>query len=245
MVQGRWDRAKAEFDKAVRARPFSAPLRAARGRFCLARSQFGNAAEDFARAEELAPDDVEIRFERALSLLLLGDMAGYRTARAAMPDRFRARENVDVGNRAAADFVYVPEAVADMPGLIRVAERSVPEFAGGSRIVGAALYHAGRYTEALSRFKQSQEVFQPRAWDWLFMAMIHCRLGHAEEAGRMLEKADLWITEADRSPRHRKGTEPCWTDASEAMAVRLLRREAEALIRFDPIFPDDPFARRP
>jgi hypothetical protein len=107
--------------------------------------------------------------------------------------------------------------------------------------VGAALYRAGRFTEALSRFEESHRVFQPRAWDWLFLAMVHGRLGHAEEARRMLEKADRWIAEVDRATQSSGGTGPRWSNEFEGPTIRLLRVEAEAVTRLDPIFPPDPF----
>ena len=100
-------------------------------------------------------------------------------------------------NRLAYACVYAPDAVPDLPTLIQVCERSVPALAGGERVVGAALYRAGRYKQALERFQQSHKVFQPRAWDWLFLAMIHSRLGHPSEARRFLQQADQWIVEAD------------------------------------------------
>jgi hypothetical protein len=137
--------------------------------------------------------------------------------------------------------IYGPDPVVDLPGLIGVAERSAPRIAGGIRIVGAALYRAGRFTEALSRFEESHRVFQPRAWDWVFLAMIHGRLGHAEEARRMLEKADRWIAEVERAMQDSGGTGPRWSNEFEGPTIRLLRGEAEAVTRFDPIFPSDPF----
>ncbi len=240
---GQFQKAAADFDEVVRVLPLSASMRAERGRFYFTRSRFGNAAQDFTRAEELDPDNPGLRYARAVSLLLTGDLAGYRAACAAMLSWFKDHENVFAANRVAYACIYGPDAVADMPGLVRAAERSAPATRGGIRIVGAALFRAGRHKEALNRFEQAHRVFQPRAWDWLFLAMIHGRLGHAEEAGRLLEKADRWITEADRSTHQSGGIGPIWSSVFEGPTIRLLRSEAEAMVRFDPVFPADPFAR--
>lgn len=207
------------------------------------RSQFGKAAEDFARAQELAPVDPELRYERAVSLVLAGDLAGYRAACAAMLSRFKDDENPNAANHVAYACIYGPDPVVDVAGLIRVAERSAPRIAGGIRIVGAALYRAGRFTEALSRFEESLRVFQPRAWDWLFLAMIHSGLGHTSEASRLLQQAGRWIVEADQAPSGAEQGGPRWSNLTEKPLIFLLRREAEASIRYNLNFPVDPFAR--
>jgi hypothetical protein len=62
--------------------------------------------------------------------------------------------------------------------------------------------------------------------------MAHRRLGHREEALRRPDRL--------RQDRHLP-TAPklFWY----VLAVRLLRSEAEAVVLYDPVFPDDPFAR--
>ena len=55
MQRERWDEAEAAFDEVVRARPYNASSRLVRGELSIARSRFREAAEDFARAEELSP----------------------------------------------------------------------------------------------------------------------------------------------------------------------------------------------
>ena len=66
--------------------------------------------------------------------------------------------------------------------------------------------------------------------DWAFLALAHHRLGHRAEARRCL----------DRLREHRPSEDPArfWDE----LEVRLLRSEAEALILYDPVFPNDPFA---
>jgi hypothetical protein len=109
--------------------------------------------------------------------------------------------------------------------------------------VGAVLFRAGRLEEALERFERAQKASPRRARDWLFLAMIHRRLGHTSEAGRSLQQADQWIIEADRAPSGTEKEGPRWTDLTERPTILFLRSEAEAVVRFDPVFPAEPFAR--
>jgi hypothetical protein len=60
--------------------------------------------------------------------------------------------------------------------------------------------------------------------------MAHHRLGHTDEAR-------LWL---DRLRNYEPSEEPNWfRNDSE---IRLLRRKAEALIHYGPVFPADAFA---
>jgi hypothetical protein len=62
--------------------------------------------------------------------------------------------------------------------------------------------------------------------------MAHYRLGHREEARRWLDRLREY--------------QPSLMDPArfwDELEVRLLRSEAEAVILYDPVFPDDPFAR--
>jgi hypothetical protein len=71
------------------------------------------------------------------------------------------------------------------------------------------------------------------AWDWLFLAMSHHRLGRGEEARRYLTKARRWIVaaEADREEKLAAGaSRTSWHSWNERAEVRALRREAEALL---------------
>jgi tetratricopeptide (TPR) repeat protein len=99
--------------------------------------------------------------------------------------------------------------------------------------LGAALYRAGRYDEAIRRLEeaiQARPGGQGIPSDWLLLAMAHHRLGHRELARRWLERLADYPTS--------EGISGFWYD----LDMRLLRSEAEALILYDPVFPDDPFA---
>ena len=73
--------------------------------------------------------------------------------------------------------------------------------------------------------------------------MIHSGLGHTSEARRFLQQAEQWIVEADNAPSGTEKEGPRWSSLTEKPTILLLRSEAEAVIRFDPVFPADPFAR--
>jgi tetratricopeptide (TPR) repeat protein len=243
MARKRWDAAEAAFDEAERARPMNVSILPSRGDLYAVRGLWREAAACYARAVQQYPDVAALHHQLALARLIAGDLHGYRCTCTAMFERFKTADDLLAANRLAYASIYAPGAVPDLPAFIQVCERSVPAVAGGERVVGAALYRAGRYEQALERFKQSHKDFQPRAWDWLFLAMIHSRLGHTSEALRFLQQADQWITEADKAPSETDKKGPRWMDLTERPTILLLRSEAEVVVRFDPVFPADPFAR--
>jgi tetratricopeptide (TPR) repeat protein len=119
------------------------------------------------------------------------------------------------------------DAVADRSRPVQLAEKAVAagHFTGLSTL-GAALYRAGRFGEAVSKLDESLESQGGRGpLDWLFLAMAHHRLGHTDEAHNWLDKAAEWIDQNRESAIF--GSEPDWTERLER---QLLRREAEALI---------------
>jgi hypothetical protein len=65
----------------------------------------------------------------------------------------------------------------------------------------------------------------------VFLAMAYHRQGHRAEAGRWLDRLQ------DRQPS--ADPNEFWSE----LEIRLLRSEAEAVILYDPVFPDDPFVR--
>jgi hypothetical protein len=86
--------------------------------------------------------------------------------------------------------------------------------------LGAALYRAGRFAEAIRRLN---EGFQTRGVGSLprgfaFLALAHHRLGHRDEAQRWLGKLI--------ASRATETSSSSWDD----MAIGILRREAESLI---------------
>ena len=66
--------------------------------------------------------------------------------------------------------------------------------------------------------------------------MAHHCLGHPQEARFWLDKLRAFRPSPTDYPDR---TDYIWSDVE----IRVLLREAEALIVYDPIFPADPFAR--
>ena len=130
-----------------------------------------------------------------------------------------------------------PDGTADPEVLVWLAEASVKgasEFTKPDclKALGAALYRAGRFEEAIRRLEEAIRLRdgESLAQGWPFLAMAHHRLGHRDEARR-------WL---DRLRNYKYSTDPnkFWDE----LEIRLLRRKAESVILYDPIFPADPFA---
>jgi hypothetical protein len=148
-----------------------------------------------------------------------------------MVEHFKPIDDSTDAVRVAYACSLAPAAVTDLPGLIQVSERSTRWVASNERVVGAVLFRAGRFDDALKRFDTARKVYQPRGWDWLFLAMIHSRLGHPHQAGQTLAQADQWIANADQSRRGADDDkQQGWSDEYEKPTILLLRREAESLV---------------
>jgi tetratricopeptide (TPR) repeat protein len=242
MESQQWDAAEAAFDEAARARPSNLSIVLERGDPHARRGLWREAAAYFATTVKRYPDVALLHEQLAVTQLLAGDLPGYRAACAEMLERFKPIDDSTAATRVAYACSLAAFAGTDLPGLIQISERWTRWAARNERLVGAVLFRASRLEEALKRFEQAHKVFEPRAWDWLFLAMIHNALGHMSEARRFLRQADQWIIEADKAPSATEKEGPRWIDLTEKPTILLLRSEADALLRFDPILPTDPFA---
>jgi tetratricopeptide (TPR) repeat protein len=126
---------------------------------------------------------------------------------------------------------------ADPSVPLRLAEAALAAAPKGSessvlKTLGAALYRAGRYEEAIHQMEEGirvrRGISEPQ--DWTFLALAHRRLGHHAEARRWLDRFQTYRPSAD--------PDQLWNE----LEIRLLRSEAESVVLFDPVFPADPFA---
>jgi tetratricopeptide (TPR) repeat protein len=244
--RGLW--AEAAYLEAVRARPLDASWRAnsawaALTRFYIARGRPERAVAELGAAVSRWLDVLGLRVWHCLALLAAGDRVGWERAVVGFLDRFPGPMDPPWEDASIVAWVCAqgPDPLPDPEVPVRLAEAAIRNATevgfdfkphGFLTTLGAALYRAGRYDEAIRRV---QEAIRARgsddAADYAFLSMAHHRLGHREEALRWLD----WLRQ------HPPSTDPAqfWWDLS----VRLLRSEAEAVIVYDPAFPVDPFAR--
>jgi WD40 repeat protein/tetratricopeptide (TPR) repeat protein len=221
-----WSAAIPHLDRLIAAHPMVGPLYARRGVAHAELEQWEKALADFTRASELRPDDVyAIGSSRARLCLAVGDEAGYRRVCADLLQRFGTGASLNNARQAVWTSVLRTDVVPDQSQLVRISERFVAlKWDYYLRPLGAALYRAGRFEEAIQQLnaaiaaRNGDGVFG----DWLFLAMAHHRLGHAAEARQWLDKTIQWEAKqkADREPL-------TWVQRLE---LQTLLREARELI---------------
>ncbi len=236
--RGLWDRAEAAYAEAVHARPLNTSVWYALARLHVERGHLDRAAATLADAVRLMPEDSQLRARFGLALLWAGDRAGWRRSNIAALDRFGGTIPASSANYVAWACVLGPDDSADPQVPVRLAEAAVRAAPDSSKLnalntLGAALYRAGRFDEAIRRLEDCTRLQGGEGGhdEWVFLAMAHHRLGHRELARRWLDRLqDLGIL---------KDPTKFW----EGVEIRVLRSEAEALILYDPVFPADPFAK--
>ncbi len=167
---------------------------------------------------------------RILALSEAGAGGGLRRVVSDLLERFRETTMPWTANHVAWCCALAPDAVDEPEVPVRLAELALKGMPTEQKhlalnTLGAALYRAGRFEEAILRLQEAinsrNSADEPA--DWPFLAMAHHRLGHRDEARHWLH-------------RFRSHPDVGWQIAA-------LRSEAEAVILYDPVFPANPFAR--
>jgi WD40 repeat protein len=242
-----WTTGLAELDNAIAHEP-TAERYADRGLYRARQGRMREAAADYGQAVDLKPDDPDDWTPWIISLMAAGDDPGLEHACSELLDRFGKTDNPVFANRVAWLCSLAPAALTDRETPVRLAELAVRDghLAGGFsclNTLGLALYRAGRIEEAIRRLKEGIKLVGGSIpEDEVFLALAHHRLGRRHEALRRLDRVPEY------KPSH--GAWASW-DVGQYRDVRqywveiqrwLLRREAEAVILYDPAFPADPFA---
>jgi tetratricopeptide (TPR) repeat protein len=194
--------------------------------------QWKKAASDYAQATSLDANE-DTWYRRALVQLGNGDASGYRQTCQAMLARYGRDAGPDTANTLSWTCALAPDAVADGKAAKQLAESAVagaPKESAYVGTLGAALYRAGQYREAVRRLNEAIALQGKggAAQDWLFLAMAHHRLGHAAEAKKWLGKAAQEIDQAVRDdPKNTAAALP-W---NQRLELRILRREAEKVLK--------------
>ena len=231
--QGKAAKAADEFREAIRLRPDWAEAHFNLGLAHATLGQWDKAVGGYSKGIRLFPDDVNVRYWHALACLGAGDLSGYRSACVKLLEHFGQTDKPDVAHWVAWTIVLVPDAVKDWDRPVQLAEtavRSDSESYVFLDSLGASLYRAGRFEQALQRLEeanaalaktgQSARLSSP-AYTWFFLAMIHQRLGHPEDGRKWLDKAIKQMEEEVKDPGVR------W---NRRLTLQLLRRETESLL---------------
>jgi WD40 repeat protein len=176
---------------------------------------------------DVNPNVFPLRYRHILALVEVGNAAGVRRACEDLLKRFDNTTDPGQAIIVAWSCIVAADAVADYGVPIRLAEAALAgrpergkERSEALSTLGAALYRAGRFEEALRRLTESIQALDgegaPRGF--AFLALAHHRLGHHDEAKRWLEKLEAY--------QLKEGFEFSWDDVD----IRILRREAESLI---------------
>jgi serine/threonine protein kinase/Flp pilus assembly protein TadD len=221
------------YTRVIEADPRAAVAYQIRSRAYAALGRWDKAAADLEKCVELNGQEATEHCFHALARLGAGDLPGYRRACARMLGRFGGTENPETAHWVAWALCLAPDAGRQWAQPIKLAERALQGQPKNdySLTLGAALYRAGRFPEALNRLEPiglalEQDAARPGpyspAYAWFFLAMAHRRLGHDAEARRWLDKARTWTEQELRDPK----SEPsrAW---NRRLTLQLLRREAE------------------
>jgi tetratricopeptide (TPR) repeat protein len=228
--QARCQEAEAELNEAIKLQPEHGEFWVLRGWAYADRQQWEKASADFVKATECKEPDEGAWYSRALLHLRDGNQGGYRRICAEMLQRF------DTG--ATWTCTLAPNSGADPARIVGLAEKLLAESSRDHWHVhqlGAALYRADRFAEAVERLTEATELSSHpyrtnMLHTWFFLAMAHHRLGHAAEARRWLDKAVHGTEEALKLPAEPPGKSihpsprPHW---DQKLTLHLLRREAE------------------
>jgi serine/threonine-protein kinase len=220
MAQGKLKEAEAELRKLLGQKVPQPWAERQLGEVLFRLDRRAEAIAHFTKARERAPEDAWAWYFEAIARLGTGDGDGYQKTCRTMLERFGNTKHQGATERVLYACVVAPGAVTDATRLVPLAWIGAPSGKAGARIMGAALYRAGRYEEAVRRLTEATET-ERGGWDWFFLAMAHHQLGRATEAQNALKRGAEAADRAGKAP-----TFPWYARVEEDH----LRREAEALL---------------
>ena len=213
---------------AVEEAPWLEPLE--RGEASGRSGRWDESASAFDEAIASGAPHVEVRTHHILFHRARGDEAAYREACRQILRTFDVTTAPPATvNDLAWSCALGPGAVDDYDLLIHLAASATASRPTANRLntLGALLYRAGRFEEAIRQLERSVEVHGAGGtpFDALFLAMAHHRLGHLEEARRWQSRGTNPAPAA--TPRPDAGGGPRWIPQLE---LEVLRREAAATL---------------
>jgi WD40 repeat protein len=260
-IDQEWFAATFHLGQLLHRRPKDATLHRRRGDAFAEQDKWRLAAGHFAAASRLEPLNPLHQDRHACALLAAGGQRSYRRIGRRMLDRFHASRDA-ASAAVAATLVLEPLPKVAATQLVELQQRVLnrqPRSSDHLALLGAALYRAERYADAVKHLDQAVALTRgDMGWMNLFLALAHHRLGHVEEARRCLARPmspaerDRWLIQAASGT----GAAPngplvaltrlavpvtCLPDPPtqhrdwrSRLAHDLLRREAEAVLREKP-----------
>jgi tetratricopeptide (TPR) repeat protein len=219
----RWEPADADLTAAIERGEEDRRLWIGRGHARAEQARWKEAADDFARAD--AAGIYTAISLQATALIASGDWPAVRRFWASLLQNPRHEDVVWERNAIAWAGMLRPEAGLGVQPLIVALRNDAagdPKRADLRRTLGLASLRAGKPEDAVKWLDEAVALQEPFASAWLLLAMAHHRAGHADEAGKWLEKATDWLAAPGRLDQ---------LDWQERLALRLLREEAEALLK--------------
>jgi WD40 repeat protein/tetratricopeptide (TPR) repeat protein/predicted Ser/Thr protein kinase len=242
---GQMDKVIEDLSQALKMNPDHGPSRYGRGLAHAALGDLERAATDFADALRRPGVPATAWCDLAKARLYLNDVTRYREACARGLQDFGNTEDAVLAASLAWTCSLVPGGSSDPEQAVRLAQVAITRNAESyvsQRTLGATLYRAGRFPEAIDHLTRAIPLRKrPSPSTWFFLAMAHHRANHPEEARKWLDKAREWIEQSRRRKPGAGGDDKplSWEKLpwNERVVLTVLQREAETLIQGNPAKP--------
>jgi tetratricopeptide (TPR) repeat protein len=186
------------------------------------------------------PPDYSATLEYACLRLLAGDPAGNKQLCRRLAERVGDSADLDVVHELCRVCTLGPGGLDDPAQAVAWSERWTarkPHLPWTLHALGAAYFRAGRFEEAIQRFRESQRLapsWPGQCMNDAFLALAHAELGQIDLAKRALEKADRWLAgaEGDLAPSAPGVLPKVWP--ADWLIVQVLRREADRVLASPP-----------
>ena len=169
-----------------------------RAQIMASNGQWGTAAVAFGKALERAPDNMHFGYLQLLCLLEHGDIQAYRRVVADLLAKFGKITTPNEAKNGAWYCVLADDALPDLNVPVSMAEAALAAYNPNQKrfalnTLGASLYRAGRFDEAIRRLEESVQasggIGVPQ--DWAFLAMASSKKGDSEAAQALARQASI------------------------------------------------------
>jgi WD40 repeat protein/tetratricopeptide (TPR) repeat protein len=222
--------AVARFDLLIEQDPRNKYLLALRADSHAGLRNWKEAVRDFARAIEYGSESLSVWYGAALVYLQAQDLDRYHSLCEGLMLRFGDVKDERRSNGLAYLCTLGPEAVANFDRVVELARLNVqakPDESSYRNTLGAALYRAGRFSDAIDQFNAGMKAHGEGGTpvDWLFLSMACHSLNRDADALDWLRKADEAERAVTARPKHKYV--PNW---QRYLEIGILRKEVESLI---------------